>query len=151
METGHLDPILVQGIIQSVYRLFRVGNFHTLDNDAIDLSIEQTLGALRRLDAFESEGITLIFAEDTCIVNGQLLQAPPDVYQSAMDFSEFLSQVHVNSITIGKGVADDDLRELLALFRERPRAPLEWIAAHAGNRWNEYADSLATAWNRDTL
>ena len=116
METGHLDPALVQGIIQAVYRLFRVGAFHSLDNDAIDLSIEQTLGALRRLDAFESEGITLIFAEDTCIVNGQLLQAPPDVYASAMDFSEFLGHVHVNSITIGKGVADVDLRELLGVF-----------------------------------
>ena len=43
------------------------------------------------------------------------------------------------------------VKELLALFRERPQAPLEWIAAHSGNRWNEYADSLATAWNRDTL
>lgn len=123
METGHLDPILVQGIIQSVYRLFRVGTFHALDNDAIVLSIEQTLRALRRLEAFESEGITLIFAEDTCIVNGQLLQAPPDVYQSAMDFSEFLGQVRVNSITIGKGVADEDLRALLALFVDPDSAP----------------------------
>ncbi|MFT6396217.1 MAG: hypothetical protein ACJAYU_000960 [Bradymonadia bacterium] len=116
METGRLDPILIQGIIQAVYRLFRVGTFHAMENDAIDLAITATLNALRQLDAFESEGITLIFADDTCIVNGQLLQAPPDVYRSAMDFSEFLSQVHVNSITIGKGVAESDLRALLGLF-----------------------------------
>ena len=25
---------------------------------------------------------------------------------------------------------------------------LRWIAAHSGNRWNEYADSLATAYRR---
>ncbi len=124
METGRLDPILIQGIIQAVYRLFRVGTFHSLENDAIDLAITATLNALRRLDAFESEGITLIFADDTCIVNGQLLQAPPDVYQSAMDFSEFLSQVKVNSITIGKGVASADLRKLLGLFVDAENASL---------------------------
>ena len=43
------------------------------------------------------------------------------------------------------------VQELLALRRARPRCRLEWIAAHAGNRWNEYADSLATAWMREEL
>ena len=40
------------------------------------------------------------------------------------------------------------VQELLALHRAHPGCELEWIAAHAGNRWNEYADSLATAWQR---
>ena len=43
------------------------------------------------------------------------------------------------------------VRELLALYRAHPRCRLRWTAAHAGNRWNEYADSLATAWMRSTL
>jgi len=43
------------------------------------------------------------------------------------------------------------VQELLALYEARPTVKLEWIAAHSGNRWNEYADSLATAWMRDTL
>ncbi len=43
------------------------------------------------------------------------------------------------------------VQELLALVREHPGCPLVWIEAHAGNRWNEYADSLATAWMRDEL
>ena len=43
------------------------------------------------------------------------------------------------------------VQELLALFRAHPHCKLQWIAAHAGNRWNEYADSLATAWLRDEL
>lgn len=38
------------------------------------------------------------------------------------------------------------VQELLALRRARPDCQLEWIAAHSGHRWNEYADSLATAW-----
>ncbi|QDV09943.1 Ribonuclease HI [Planctomycetes bacterium Poly30] len=43
------------------------------------------------------------------------------------------------------------VQELLALYEAHPDCKLEWIAAHSGNRWNEYADSLSTAWMRDTL
>lgn len=43
------------------------------------------------------------------------------------------------------------VQELYALRRARPACELAWIAAHSGNRWNEYADSLATAWMRDEL
>ncbi len=41
------------------------------------------------------------------------------------------------------------IQELLALRRAHPGCALQWIAAHAGNRWNEYADCLASAWRRD--
>jgi len=43
------------------------------------------------------------------------------------------------------------VQELYGLRRARPDCKLEWIAAHSGNRWNEYADSLATAWARSAL
>ncbi|MCB9507515.1 MAG: hypothetical protein H6698_07555 [Myxococcales bacterium] len=127
METGRLDPKVIQGIIQAMYRLFRVGAFHALDNQAIDIAIGGTLQSLRQLEQFESEGVTLIFADDTCIVNGQLLRAPPDVYDSAMDFSAFLTRTGVNSITIAKAIGDRDLRRLLALFvdKDNPAAHID--------------------------
>ena len=31
-------------------------------------------------------------------------------------------------------------------FRRRPELKLEWIAAHSGYKWNEYADALASRW-----
>jgi ribonuclease HI len=43
------------------------------------------------------------------------------------------------------------VQELLAQRRAHPRCTLEWIAAHTGNRWNEYADSLSLAWLREEL
>lgn len=43
------------------------------------------------------------------------------------------------------------VQQLLELVRAHPGCQLQWIAAHSGNRWNEYADSLATAWRRDEL
>ena len=42
----------------------------------------------------------------------------------------------------------DLVKKLLALYRAHPNCKLVWIAAHSGDRWNEYADSLATAWMR---
>lgn len=42
----------------------------------------------------------------------------------------------------------DLVKPLLALYRAHPKCKLVWIAAHSGERWNEYADSLATAWMR---
>ncbi len=42
----------------------------------------------------------------------------------------------------------DLVKELLSLYRAHPGCPLSWVAAHSGYRWNEYADSLATAWMR---
>jgi ribonuclease HI len=45
----------------------------------------------------------------------------------------------------------EQVQELLALHRAHPACKLEWIAAHSGNRWNEYADSLSTAWAREVL
>lgn len=38
-----------------------------------------------------------------------------------------------------------------ALYQERPGVSLEWIRAHDGSLWNEYADSLATAYLRPVL
>jgi len=43
------------------------------------------------------------------------------------------------------------VQEVYAALRARPEITLQWIKAHNGTRWNEYADSLATAWTRTTL
>jgi ribonuclease HI len=45
----------------------------------------------------------------------------------------------------------DLVRELVERLRARPEADIAWLPAHAGLRWNEYADSLSTAWRRTRL
>jgi ribonuclease HI len=45
----------------------------------------------------------------------------------------------------------DLVRPLYELASRRPEITLVWIRAHVGNRWNEYADSLATAYAREQL
>lgn len=43
------------------------------------------------------------------------------------------------------------VKEAYSLAQARPLANIRWIKAHSGFRWNEYADSLATAYRRDHL
>lgn len=43
------------------------------------------------------------------------------------------------------------VKEAFELATERPGVRIQWIRAHSGYRWNEYADSLATAYRRDEL
>lgn len=43
------------------------------------------------------------------------------------------------------------VQEAYELSRRLPNANILWIKAHSGNRWNEYADSLATAYRRETM
>ena len=40
------------------------------------------------------------------------------------------------------------VREAYQLVIDRPLARIKWIRAHDGSRWNEYADSLSTAYQR---
>lgn len=43
----------------------------------------------------------------------------------------------------------DLVKQVFRGYRNRPEIKLEWIKAHVGYRWNEYADQLASRW-RDT-
>lgn len=45
----------------------------------------------------------------------------------------------------------DLVQELYALHKEKPNISLQWIKAHNGWLWNEYADALSTAWTRSIL
>lgn len=40
----------------------------------------------------------------------------------------------------------DLVKPAFETFERRPELRLEWIAAHSGDRWNEYADALAGRW-----
>jgi ribonuclease HI len=44
----------------------------------------------------------------------------------------------------------DLVKQLYALSGERPGVRLEWIRAHDGAKWNEYADALATTYMRES-
>ena len=40
------------------------------------------------------------------------------------------------------------IQRAYALAQSHPRVSIQWIKAHDGSRWNEYADALATTYLR---
>ncbi len=40
------------------------------------------------------------------------------------------------------------VQQAWALMKQRPKVKLQWVPGHSGHKWNEVADSLATAWMR---
>ena len=42
----------------------------------------------------------------------------------------------------------DLVQQAYALAKARPNARIQWVRAHDGTRWNEYADALSTAYLR---
>ena len=47
----------------------------------------------------------------------------------------------------GEEVKNEDLvRAAYALVKRRPNVRIAWLRGHAGATWNEYADTLASAW-----
>lgn len=45
----------------------------------------------------------------------------------------------------------DLVKRAYALAQRHPNVELRWLKGHGGLRWNEYADALATAFQRDEL
>ena len=43
----------------------------------------------------------------------------------------------------------EQVQELYSLARAHPRVALQWIRAHDGSRWNEYADAVASTFLRE--
>ena len=43
------------------------------------------------------------------------------------------------------------VQELYSLAGSHPKVELQWVKGHAGLRWNEYADSLSRAYQREEL
>jgi hypothetical protein len=115
---NRIDSTRFLDAVQGIYRLFKVATFHRLDNDAVTRAIELTMASIRAF-ADSNEGLSMLFARDTVIVNGRLLQAPPAVYELAMEFGGFLVGAGINSFHIDGDAEESDLRALLWFFRER--------------------------------
>jgi ribonuclease HI len=98
--------------------------------------------------------------ELTALIEGLRLLEPGGATESTPVYSD--SRLIVDTITRWAAgwerngwrrssgpVANVELvREAYALARERPNARIQWIRAHDGSLWNEYADALATAYLR---
>ncbi len=98
--------------------------------------------------------------ELTAMAEGLLLIAPHeavDVYTDSRLVVQTLTQWAAGWERRGWKRSTGEVQNLelvqraYALAKERPRVRIQWIRAHDGSRWNEYADALATAYLRPSL
>ena len=98
--------------------------------------------------------------EFTAMIEG-LLMAPPDepvtIYTDSALVVNTLTKWAAGWEKRGWKRKEGEVKNLelvqraFALLKERPHVRLEWIRAHDGSRWNEYADALSTAYLRSEL
>lgn len=98
--------------------------------------------------------------ELTAMIEGLSMLAPEDavdVYSDSRLVVDTLTKWAAGWERNGWRRRDGEVKNLelvqraYALARSRPRARIQWIRAHDGSLWNEYADSLATAYLRAEL
>ena len=96
--------------------------------------------------------------ELTALIAG-LGMLPPDTTMTAYTDSQLIVNIVTNWADGWKArgwtkkspgpIANLELvKEAHALYKQRPGVKIQWIKAHIGNRWNEYADALATSYRR---
>lgn len=98
--------------------------------------------------------------ELTAIAEGLLLIAPDehvDVFTDSRLVVQTLTQWAAGWERRGWRRSTGEVQNLelvqqaYTLAQARPHARIQWIRAHDGSKWNEYADALATAYLRDML
>ena len=100
MEAGRLDPVSIQRTLKQIYRLFRVGTFHQINNDAIRAVIDETRAILEEIRREDVKEITLLFDGETVLVNSQMLRASREVYETSREFGTFLEGRGVNLLSL---------------------------------------------------
>ena len=116
MEAGKLDPVIIQRTLKQIYRLFRVGTFHQINNDAIRTVIDETRAILEEIRREDVKEITLLFDGETVLVNSQMLRASREVYETSREFGTFLEGREVNLLSLSTSADSQDLQELVSFF-----------------------------------
>ena len=123
MEAGKLDPVSIQRTLKQIYRLFRVGTFHQINNDAIRAVIDETRAILEEIRREDVKEITLLFDGETVLVNSQMLRASREVYETSREFGTFLEGRGVNLLSLSTSANSQDLQELVAFFLDPSQKP----------------------------
>ena len=123
MEAGRLDPVSIQRTLKQIYRLFRVGTFHQINNDAIRAVIDETRAILEEIRREDVKEITLLFDGETVLVNSQMLRASREVYETSREFGTFLEGRGVNLLSLSTSADSQDLQELVAFFLDPSQKP----------------------------
>lgn len=96
-------------LVRQLYRMFKTGSIHLMNNEAVTRQIERSVGAVHALAAEGFDDINVLFLNDTVFVNGTLLKASRDVYEAALELARLLERAGANQMSISTDARFDDL------------------------------------------
>jgi hypothetical protein len=123
-----IDAQFLQAVVGQLYRLFRTATLHLPNNEAVGRSIREATRLFEGIGAAGLEGMSVLFLSDTVFVNGKLLKAPREVYETALELARFLEKTGYNEIWISAGATDADVQVLVEFLARKWRAMNESIS-----------------------
>lgn len=129
MDAARISSEEFATFVRQLYRLFKVGTIHLLNNEAVLQTVDRSVAVFEGLSERGFDRISVLFLEDTVFVNGTLLKANRDVYESAQELAAILEKAGANQVTIRTEATRDDVLAMLAVASERLRAANEGGAA----------------------
>jgi hypothetical protein len=111
-----------------IRELFEVAVDETLENEAFDNRVAGIAERLVSPGDGESDGLSLLFHERGIYVDGKLLKADRETYESFVGLESFLGKFRCNEIALESGYDGDDIEavaEALQRMEQRPLAVTE--------------------------
>lgn len=114
-------------LVNSIYRLIKVLGIHAESNQAVAVLVDATLAAVR--DYCERAGTSsasVLFADDTIFVNGQMLRASREAYGTAVALGGLFTKCGISEVSFQASLdasqAMEFARVLHATLRDRSLA-----------------------------
>ena len=92
-------------LVNALFRLVRVLGIHTETNQAVLSLVDGMVTAVGAYCEIAASGAaSVLFAEDTVFVNGQMLRASRDTYATAIKLGQYYERCGISEITFDRGV-----------------------------------------------
>ena len=130
MEGNRIAADEFSAVVRQLYRMFKTGTIHLMNNEAVTQSIGQTVRVVNRLAEQGLDEISILFLNDTVFVNGTLLKAGREIYEAALDLGVLLRRAGANEMSVSTAATVEDLSVVVGYASEKMRADVREDEAH---------------------
>jgi len=100
-------------LVNALYRLIRVLGIHTESNQAVRVLVDGMVAAVGAYcEVSKSFTASVLFAEDTVFVNGQMLKASRDTYATAIKLGQYYERCGISEVTFDRLVTAEQVSTL---------------------------------------
>ncbi|MFT6399092.1 MAG: HD-GYP domain-containing protein (c-di-GMP phosphodiesterase class II), partial [Bradymonadia bacterium] len=124
MEGNRLAADEFAAVVRQLYRMFKTGTIHLMNNEAVTQSIGRSVTVVNRLADDGLDEVSLLFLNDTVFVNGTLLKAGREIYEAALDLGGLLRRAGANEMSVSTTTTVEELTEVVAYASQKMRSDI---------------------------